>query len=202
MLTLYHSPQTRSTRIVRLLIELDVLDQVDIRIVGIRRHDGSGGADPSNPHPEGKGPLLVHDGVEIWESNAIILYLTDLFAAKRLGRPIGDKDRGSYLSWLAWYGNIVEPVLVFTAAGLSHPYLDATFRGAPEVAARLTAQLEKTPFLMGSEFSAADLLLVSPYTWMPQATPDVEVVRDWIERCESRPSARQALEFDQAHMPG
>ncbi len=202
MLTLYHSPQTRSTRIVRLLIELDVLDQVDIRIVGIRRHDGSGGADPSNPHPEGKVPLLVHDGVEIWESNAIILYLTDLFAAKRLGRPIGDKDRGSYLSWLAWYGNIVEPVLVFTAAGLSHPYLDATFRGAPEVAARLTAQLEKTPFLMGSEFSAADLLLVSPYTWMPQATPDVEVVRDWIVRCESRPSARQALEFDQAHMPG
>ena len=202
MLTLYHSPQTRSTRIVRLLIELDVLDQVDIRIVGIRRHDGSGGADPSNPHPEGKVPLLVHDGVEIWESNAIILYLTDLFAAKRLGRPMGDKDRGSYLSWLAWYGNIVEPVLVFTAAGLSHPYLNATFRGAPEVAARLTAQLEKTPFLMGSEFSAADLLLVSPYTWMPQATPDVEVVRDWIERCESRPSARQALEFDQAHMPG
>ena len=202
MLTLYHSPQTRSTRIVRLLIELDVLDQVDIRIVGIRRHDGSGGADPSNPHPEGKVPLLVHDGVEIWESNAIILYLTDLFAAKRLGRPIGDKDRGSYLSWLAWYGNIVEPVLVSTAAGLSHPYLNATFRGAPEVAARLTAQLEKTPFLMGSEFSAADLLLVSPYTWMPQATPDVEVVRDWIERCESRPSARQALEFDQAHMPG
>lgn len=202
MLTLYHSPQTRSTRIVRLLIELDVLDQVDIRIVGIRRHDGSGGADPSNPHPEGKVPLLVHDGVELWESNAIILYLTDLFADKRLGRPIGDKDRGSYLSWLAWYGNIVEPVLVFTAAGLSHPYLDATFRGAPEVAARLTAQLEKTPFLMGSEFSAADLLLVSPYTWMPQATPDAQVVHDWIERCESRPSARQALEFDQAHMPG
>jgi glutathione S-transferase len=70
------------------------------------------------------------------------------------------------------------------------------------VSARLTAQLEKTPYLMGSEFSAADLLLVSPYTWMPQATPDVKVIRDWIERCESRPSARQVQEFDKAHMPG
>ena len=202
MLTLYHSPQSRSSRIVRLLIELGVLDQVDIRIVTVTRHDGSGGADPSNPHPEGKVPLLVHDGVEIWESNAIILYLTDLFAEKRLGRSVGDPDRGAYLSWLAWYGNVVEPVLVFTAAGLKHPYLDATFRAAPEVAARLTAQLEKTPYLMGSEFSAADLLLISPYTWMPQATPDVQVVREWIERCQARPSAKQVLEFDQAHMPG
>jgi glutathione S-transferase len=37
---------------------------------------------------------------------------------------------------------------------------------------------------------------------MPQATPDVQVIRDWIERCEARPSARQAQEFDKAHMPG
>ncbi|MCY0152754.1 glutathione S-transferase [Hoeflea alexandrii] len=85
MLTLYHSPQTRSSRIIRLLIELGVLDQVDVRIVTVTRQDGSGGADPSNPHPEGKVPLLVHDGVELWESNAIIVYLTDLFAEKGLG---------------------------------------------------------------------------------------------------------------------
>lgn len=202
MLTLYHAPQSRSSRIIRLLIELDVLDQVDIRIVTVARHDGSGGADPSNPHPEGKVPLLVHDGVELWDSNAIILYLTDLFGGKGLGRSVGAPDRGAYLSWLAWYGNVVEPVLVFTAAGLSHPYLDATFRGAPEVAARLTAQLEKTPYLMGAEFSAADLLLTSPYIWMPQATPDVQVVREWIERCETRPSARRVVEFDKAHMAG
>jgi glutathione S-transferase len=55
MLTLYHAPQSRSSRIVRLLIELDVLDQVDIRIVTVARQDGSGGADPSNPHPGRQG---------------------------------------------------------------------------------------------------------------------------------------------------
>lgn len=118
MLRLYHSPRSRSSRIIRLLIELDVLDQVDIRIVGIHRNDGSGAADPANPHPEGKVPLLVHDGAEIWESNAIILYLTDMFAESGLGRSVGTADRGQYLSWLAWYGNVVEPVIVFDAAGL------------------------------------------------------------------------------------
>ncbi len=81
MLTLYHSPRSRSSRIIRLIDELDIWTEVDIRIVSITHSDGTGEHDPNNPHPEGKVPLLVHDGVEIWESNAIILYLTDLRSA-------------------------------------------------------------------------------------------------------------------------
>lgn len=199
MLTLYHAPQSRSSRLVRLLDELGVLDQVDIRIVAIARNDGSGGADPANPHPEGKVPLLVHDGVEIWESSAIILHLTDLFPNAGLGRSVGQRDRGTYLSWLAWYGDVMEPVMVLGFAGLSHPVLDITFRGVPEIVARLTAPLSKSDFILGEEFSAADLLLASPYVWMPDATPDVPVIRDWVARCQARPSARRLVEFDKAH---
>jgi glutathione S-transferase len=198
MLTLYHAPRSRSSRIVRLILELGVLDQVEIRIVTVPRNDGSGAIDPANPHPEGKVPLLVHDGVEIWESNAIMLYLTDLFPDAGLGRSVGQPDRGSYLSWLAWYGNVVEPVIIFEAAGLSHPFLDFTFRGVPEVVARLTAQLQKSPYLLGERFSAADLLLVSPYVWFPQSTPDVPIIRDWIARCQARPAAQATTDFDQA----
>lgn len=198
MLTLYHAPNSRSSRIVRLIMELGILDQIDIRIVSVARNDGSGGADPANPHPESKVPLLVHDGVEIWESNAIMLYLTDMFPEPGLGRSIGHPDRGNYLSWLAWYGNVVEPVLVCNAAGLSHPFLDSTFRGVPEVAARLTAQLEKTPFLLGDRISAADLLVTSPFVWMPQVIPDVQVIRDWIVRCQACQSVQAIADFDQA----
>jgi len=198
MLTLYHAPYSRSSRIIRLIMELGILDQVDIRIVGVARNDGSGGADPANPHPEGKVPLLVHNGVEIWESNAIILYLTDMFPASGFGRSVGEPDRGSYLGWLAWYGNVVEPVIVLQAAELSHPIFDVTFRSMPEVVARLTAQLQKTPFLLGDAFSAADLLLVSPFVWAPQATPDAQIIRDWVARCQALPSAQAAADFDQA----
>ncbi|WP_299867901.1 glutathione S-transferase family protein [uncultured Hoeflea sp.] len=198
MLTLYHAPNSRSSRIVRLIMELGILDQIDIRVVSVARNDGSGGADPANPHPESKVPLLVHDGVEIWESNAIMLYLTDMFPETGFGRSIGHPDRGSYLSWLAWYGNVVEPVLVCEAAGLSHPFLDSTFRGVPELAARLKAQLEKTPFLLGDRISAADLLVTSPFLWMPQVIPDVQVIRDWIARCQACQSVQAIADFDQA----
>lgn len=196
MLTLYHSPQSRSSRIVRLLDELGVLDQVEIRSVGITRFDGSGGADPANPHPEGKVPLLVHDGVEIWESSAIILYLTDLFPEAGLGRPVGHPERGAYLSWLAWYGDVMEPVMVFKLAGLSHRLLDVTFRGVDEMTARLSSQLAKTPYILGDRFSAADLLLSSTFVWMPDATPDVPEIRDWVARCQARPSAARLVVYD------
>jgi glutathione S-transferase len=196
MLKLFHAPRSRSTRIIALLDELGVMDKVDIEVVTIPRVDGSGGPDPKNPHPEHKVPLLVHDGVEIWESPAIILYLTDLFPQAGMGPVVGDRLRGSYLSWLAWYGDVVEPVMVFEAAGLSHPYLQATFRGMPELVARLTAALADKPYLLGDRFTAADLLLYSPFAWFPDATPDVAVIKAWIARCAARPSIAAAAAFD------
>ena len=196
MLTLYHSPRSRSSRIVRLIDELDIWSQIDIRIVEVTRQDGTGGHDPANPHPEGKVPLLVHDGVEIWESNAIILYLTDLFPSAGAGPVAGDPLRGRYLSWLAWYGNVVEPVIVCGAADLSHPILDATFRGVPDMTRRLADALEHAPFLMGDTFTAADLLLVSPFTWFSHEAAEHPAIKAWIERCEARPSAQRVAEFD------
>ena len=94
MLTLYHAPNSRSTRIVGALMAMDALDKVDIVQVDIPRRDGTGRHDPANPHPEGKVPVLVHDGVEIWESSAILLYLTELFPEAGLGIPPGDRERG------------------------------------------------------------------------------------------------------------
>lgn len=58
MMTLYHAPQSRSSRIVTLLDELGAADKVTIREVSIRRAlQGFGERDPANPHPEGKVPF-------------------------------------------------------------------------------------------------------------------------------------------------
>lgn len=200
MLTLYHCPRSRSSRIIRLIHELDVWSEIDIRIVDVTHNDGSGARDPKNPHPEGKVPLLVHDGVQIWESNAIILYLTDLFPNAGMGPVAGNPQRGRYLSWLAWYGNVVEPVMAIGAAKVSHPIFDVTFRGMPEMTARLTDALEGASFLIGDTFTAADLLLVSPFTYFPEAASDHPAIKAWIERCETQPSAQQTVEFDERHL--
>lgn len=197
MLTLYHAPKSRSSRIVTLLMALDAMSEVDIRLTDIPRQDGSGARDPNNPHPEGKVPLLVtEDGEMIRESNAIMLYLTDRFPSD-LAPAVGAPGRGAYLSWLFWYGNVLEPAYVHQVAGLSHPVLTATFRGMPEAVAYLVAGLgEGREFLMGDHFSAADLLIASPFLWFPEATPDVPVIRDWVARCGAEPVMKETASFD------
>ncbi|CAN5694492.1 hypothetical protein BH23PSE1_BH23PSE1_18330 [soil metagenome] len=50
MLTLYHAPRSRSSRIVALIdeLELAVGAEIEVRTVTIPRQDGSGGRDPVN----------------------------------------------------------------------------------------------------------------------------------------------------------
>ncbi|MEH3119300.1 MAG: glutathione S-transferase N-terminal domain-containing protein [Methylorubrum populi] len=200
MITLFHAPKSRSTRIVALLKELDALDTVRIETVTIPRMDGWGGRDARNPHPEGKVPLLEHDGILVRESSAIVQYLAELFPKAGLGVPAGDPRRGAYLGWLAWYAGVVEPVLTLEAIGLDHPAIARTFRTGAEVRARLADGLKDKPFLLGDRFTAADLLLHSPYAWFGKpGVPDIDA---WIDRCTDRPGTRFAAEFDAGHAPG
>ena len=198
MITFYHSPNSRSTRVLSLIHELDARDRIEVREVTIARVDGSGGPDPANPHPDGKVPMLDCDGELVWETAAIMLTLTELFPQNGLGVAPGEAGRGRYLSWMAWYAGVMEPVTIHAAAGLEHPFLDATFRGVPQVVDRLSAALDEGPWLMGERFTAADILCHSPYAWFPEATPDVPAIRDWVARCADRPAARRARETDAA----
>lgn len=196
MLTLHHAPNSRSSAVVALIDEMGIADQVQIVPTDIVRFDGSGRRDPGNPHPEGKVPALVHDGTLVTERAAVFLYLTALFPDSGMAPKPGTAKRGEYLSWLFWYGNVLEPVLIHQAAGLSHPFLTATFRGPAEATARLRAALEKGPWLLGEDYSAADLLVHSPYAWFRDATPDDPLIRDWVQRCMDRPARARTLARD------
>ncbi len=193
MLTFYHAPQSRSGRVLWLLHELDVPFET-VRC-DIPRQDGSGARDPRNPHPEGKVPALEHDGALITESAAILLYLTDLFPDRGLGIAPNEAGRGAYLTWLFWYGGVVEPVYIAEVLGVAdHPVAQASFRGRDEIAARLITALDGRHWLMGARFTAADILLCSPYLYFPDATPDHPAVRAWIERCTVRAGYRASVE--------
>lgn len=198
MLTLFHSPNSRSTAILTLIEEMGISDRVTLHQVTIPRMDGSGGRDPANPHPEGKVPALVQDGTVITERAAIILVLTTMFPDSGLAPAMGTPEWGAFVTWLTWYQGVVEPVVIFQGADLSHPWLTATFRGPDEVAARLRAALQKGPWLLGERFSAADILLHSPYAWFPEATPDDPLIRDWVERCKARPARLSVLQAEAA----
>ena len=200
MLTLFHAPNSRSSRIVTLIDEMGITDKVQVVPVGIVRQDGSGAADPLNPHPDAKAPALMHDGTLITESGAVILYLTDLFPDSGMAPKQSDPKRGDYLTWLFYYGGVVEPVLLCEAMGIQHPALTVTFRGHAEIAARLRKALAKGPWLLGDTYSAADLLMHSPYAWFKDATPDDPLIHDWVARCMARPARARTGASDAALM--
>lgn len=200
MLTLFHAPHSRSSAIITLLDEMGIADRVALHLVNIPRQDGSGARDPANPHPEGKSPALLHDGTVITERAAIILHLTALFPDTGLAPKPGTPEWGAFVTWLTWYQGVLEPVLILEYTGLGHPALTATFRGHTEAAARIHAALEGGPWLMGDSYSAADLLVHTPYAWFKDATPDDPLIRDWVARCMARPARQRAIKADADRM--
>ncbi|MGI9356285.1 MAG: glutathione S-transferase family protein, partial [Rhizobiaceae bacterium] len=160
MPTIYHSPQSRSSGIVTLIDELGA--DIDIKEVIVPRSDGSGGPDPANPHPEKKVPYLVDGAETVRERGAIVLYLTDKYPNAQLGPVVGAPGRGAYLSWLSYYQGVMEPVLVHDFAQVESDVIYATFRDKATMLKQLVATLSKQPYLLGQDYSAADLLCSGP----------------------------------------
>jgi glutathione S-transferase len=127
MITLFHAPKSRSSRMIFLLEELQV--PYEIKLVTIRRRDGSGALDPANPHPHGKVPTISDDGTVVFESPAIALYLTDQYPKNHLGPLVGEPERGDYLTWLSYYSGVLEPAIV---SKFSEPGSAARYRRLPK----------------------------------------------------------------------
>lgn len=197
MLTLYHAPRSRSSRMVWLLEELGV--PYTLKCVNIRRADGSGAADPENPHPHGKVPALTDDGALIFESPAIALYLTDRFPEAKLGPRVGDHDRGAYLTWLAWYTGVFEPSLTAKFLKVQHVY--GTFGWAPfdDVLAYLSGALAKNQYVLGDRFSAADIIIGGSLPFlMGRAIPESDELKAYVTRITDRPAYARARAKDSA----
>lgn len=195
MLTLYHAPQSRSSRILWLLEELGA--DYKIAYSNIQRADGSGAPDPANPHPDKKVPTLVHDGAVVTELAAVVLYLTDLFPKAGIGPAVGDKLRGPYLSWLAYYAGVIEPVVHFQFLGLGdHEGLRSTFRGRAELDQRLLGAFKAQPYILGDKFSGADILIASMGHFSRDMLPKDAVVDAYLERCNARPALARARAKD------
>jgi glutathione S-transferase len=195
MLTLHHAPQSRSSRILWLLEELSA--PYEIRLTDIPRPDGSGAADPGNPHPDKKVPALVDDGTLVTESAAIILYLTDKFPSAGIGPVTGDPLRGAYLTWLAYYAGVIEPVVTLEFAQLANnPILERTFRGRAEIDARILSALRAGPYVLGDRFSGADILVTSVGQFARPMLPADPIVDEYLARTSARPALARARAKD------
>ena len=194
MITLFHRPKTRATRFIFLLEELEA--PYTIRTVTTRHRDGSGAADPANPHPHGKVPAISDDGVVVFESPAIALYLTDKFPEKRLGPLSSDAQRGPYLSWLAYYGGVFEPACVSKFMKVEVPRGTAGWVAVEEVLPALMRQLAPGPYLLGERFSALDVLYGTAFAQLASLLPESPLLEEYVQRVVTRPAYTRALAKD------
>ena len=193
MITLYHRPKTRSSRFIFLLEELEA--PYTIRKVTTRSSDGTGEPDPANPHPHGKVPAISDDGVVVFESPAIALYLTDRFPQKRLGPLPGEADRGAYLSWLAYYTGVLEPSLMSKFMSVEVPRGTAGWVALEEALPAVIGRLSLGPYVLGERFSAADVLYGTTFAMFAQAPimPKSAIIEEYVKRIVARPAYARAL---------
>ncbi len=191
MLTLFHAPQSRSSRIIWLIEELGADVRVEYCAIAHRNGQKVGEADPKNPHPDGKVPALIHDGIVITESAAVALYLTDLFPEAGLGAPVGSRERGAYLTWLTWAAGELEPAMWARITGQTETdaFAKARYDAAME---RLMEALWAGPWLMGDRFSAVDVMIGSALGWGRQFLPDNAVFDTYQARLAERPARARA----------
>jgi glutathione S-transferase len=193
MITLYHSPQTRSASIVWLLEELEVPYQT--KVVDFRRADGTGSRDASNPHPHGKVPALVDGDETVFEASAIALFLTDKYRRKILGPAVGEPNRGEYLSWLAYRPGVMEPALISRRFEIKHVFGAMGWAPADEVEDVLNTHMASRQYFLGDTFSALDILLGGGLHFMMmakmiKATP---VLTAYSARIIDRPGYRKMM---------
>ena len=196
MITLFHRAQTRSTRFIFLLEELGAL--YEIKPVTTRTRDGGGSVDAANPHPHGKVPAIADDGVIVFESPAIALYLTDRYPANRLGPLIGDPLRGPYLSWLSYYTGVLEPALMSKFMNVEVPRGTAGWVAIDEAMGAIVALLAKGPYLLGAQFSAVDVLYGTTFAMFGQSPvlPKSPLLDEYVQRVVSRPAFARARARD------
>jgi glutathione S-transferase len=193
MITLYHRPNSRSTRFIFLLEELQA--PYTIRLVSTRTRDGGGAPDPANPHPHGKVPAISDDGVVVFESPAIALYLTDKYPQNRIGPLVGEPERGAYLSWLAYYSGELEPAFMCKFMNVEVPRATAGWVAVEELMPAIIARLSAGRYLLGERFSAADVLYATTFALFAQSPllPKSPVIADYVRRVTARPAFARAL---------
>ncbi|KAK3245184.1 glutathione S-transferase [Cymbomonas tetramitiformis] len=125
--------------------------------------------DPSNPHPFGQVPALRdEDGVELFESGAILMYIADKY-----GGVDTPEQRALVGKWVMWANATLDSLLfIETPEGR---VIDTGVRRPTKIMDTLDQLLAGQEYLLGSNFSVADVAVGSYLLYVPQFFPDVSL---------------------------
>ena len=187
-ITFFHSPRSRSSGVKVLLEELGA--PYTVKLLNMRAGEHLGAAFLAI-NPIGKVPAILDGEALVSEQVAVFLHLADRFPAAGLAPAIDDPLRGPYLRWMVYYASAFEPAVVDRAmkreagARAMSPY------GSYDLVMRtVVEQLRAGPYLLGTRFSAADILWGMALSWtvMFGMVPKEPEIMRYIEAFGARPS--------------
>jgi glutathione S-transferase len=192
-LTLYHATPSRSSIALWMLEEIG--EPYDVRMLDLAKGDQQA-PDYLAINPMGKVPALKHGDAAVTESAAICTYLADAFPRAGLNVPVGDPRRGVYLKWLFFGPGVLEPAVTDRA----FPRKEAPRRGTlgygdfDTVMNVLSKAVTPGPFLMGEQFTAADVVIGANVRWgmMFKLIPERKELADYVARFKDRPAVKRA----------
>ena len=213
MLVVHHLNNSRSQRVLWLLEELEI----PYEIKHYQRDLKTMLAPPELRaiHPLGKSPVITVDSGVLAETGAIIDYIVARYGNGRLIPPPGTPERLKWTYWLHYAeGSVMSPLLlmlVFQALPARSPaLLRGIVRGISQAAQSgfiepqvkshfdyLEAELGKTTWFAGNEFTAADIMMSFPIEAAAdraKATTGRPNLKAWLDRIHARPAYQRALE--------
>ena len=195
-ITLFHAPHTRSSGVLTLLEELEA--PYTLHVLD-RSKDEQRSPAYLAINPLGKVPALQDGSAIVTEQVAIFLHLADLFPEAGLAPAVQDQLRGPYLRWMVFYAAAFEPAVVDKARGHEPGMRAMSPYGAyQEVIDTVIDALQPGPYLLGSTFSAADVLWAGALAWTTQfkLVPQHPAIEAYVARVTGRPAAQRAAAKD------
>lgn len=164
MLTIHHVPGTRSLRVIWLCEELQL--PFTVKAVDFSP------AYRATPewramNPVGKVPAMTDGAFSMFESGAMLQYLLDRYGSGRLQPSPGTEAHGLYLQW-SWFaeatyarpiGEIVNHRRAFGEAGQIPAVVEEMAGRARLCSEAVDRALAGRPYLLGDEFTAADIMM-------------------------------------------
>jgi glutathione S-transferase len=212
MLVVHHLNNSRSQRVLWLLEELGVPYEV-------KRYQRDAKTMLAPPelkqvHPLGKSPVVTEDGKTIAETGAIVEYILERYGAGRLVPPAGSDDKLRYTFWLHYAeGSAMTPLLLrllfaripMNAPGLIRGLIKGVFKTAdgrivePSLQAHLAlweAELTKSEWFAGAQFTAADIMMSFPCEAAAQraGARSKPKISAFLDKIHARPAYKKALE--------
>ena len=154
-------------------------------------------------NPMGKVPAIRHGDVVVTELAAICAYLADAFPEAQLAPPPSDRLRGSYYRWLFFAAGPIEAAASNRALGFVVPEGRERMMGYgtyADVANALEGAVSKSEYLVGNQFTAADVYLGSHIGFGMQfgTIEKRPAFEQYWSRISARPAALRAKEIDDA----